>query len=65
MSGDAFLECHYTIIAVLFFVEHVIVLLAAITAFVSAYKASRLKPAIKKNGRKGRKPELTLPEISL
>ena len=65
MPGDAFLDCHYPVIATIFFCEHVIVLLAAITAFVSAYKASQLKPAIKKNGRRGRRPDLALPEISL
>ena len=65
MPGDAFQDCHYPVIATIFFCEHVIVLLAAITAFVSAYKASQLKPAIKKNGRRRVRPDLALPEVSL
>ena len=66
MSGDAFLDCHYPVIAVIFFCEHMIVLLAAVAAFISAYKASQLKPAIKtKNGRRRVRPDLALPEVSL
>ena len=65
MSGD----CHYPAIAAVLFCEHVIVLLAAVAAFISAYKASQLKPAIKtshkKNGRRRVRPDLALPEVSL
>ena len=56
-------------IAVVLFCEHVIVLLAAVVAFVSAYKPSQLKPAIKtkhrKNGRMGVGSDLALSERSL
>ena len=65
MSGDPFLECHYPVIATLLFCEHVVVLLAAVIAFVSAYKTSQLKPAIKKTGRRRVRPALALPEASL
>ena len=65
MPGDPFLDCHYPVIATILFCEHVIVLLAAIIAFVSAYKTSQLKPAIKKNGRRRVRPDLALPEASL
>ena len=61
MSGD----CHYIAIAVVLFCEHVIVLLAAVVAFVSAYKTSQLKPAIKKNGRRRARSDLALSEGSL
>ena len=69
MSGDAFQDCHYPVIAAVLFCEHVIVLLAAVAAFISAYKASQLKPAIKtshkKNGRRRVRPDLALREVSL
>ena len=65
MSGDAFQDCHYPVIAAILFCEHVIVLLAAVTAFISAYKTSQLKPAIKRNGRRRVRPDLALPEVSL
>ena len=61
MSGD----CHYITIAVVLFCEHVIVLMAAVVAFVSAYKTSQLKPAIKKNGRRRARSDLALSEGSL
>ena len=65
MSGD----CHYLAIAVVLFCEHLIVLLAAVVAFVSAYKTSQLKPAIKtkhrKNGRMRVRSDLALSEGSL
>ena len=40
MSVDYIGDCHYTVIAVVLFVEHAVVLLAAIAAFTAAYKAS-------------------------
>ena len=65
MSGDPFLECHYPMIETLLFCEHVVVLLAAVVAFVSAYKTSKLRPAIKKTRRRSVRPPLALPEASL
>ena len=65
MPGDAFLECHYPVIATLLFIEHVVVLLAAVVAFTSAYKASKLRPAIKRTRRRSVRPPLALPEASL
>ena len=65
MSGDPFLEFHYPVIVTLLFCEHVVVLLVAVIAFVSAYKTSKLRPAIKKTRRRSVRPPLALPEASL
>ena len=63
MSVDYFGDCHYGIISVVLFLEHALVLMAAIAAFVSAYRASRLRPAIRRSRRRDSvRPPLAVPE---
>ena len=62
MPRDYMGDCHYTMIAVVLFVEHAVVLLAVIAAFTAAYKASRLRPAIRRTRRRSVRPPLALPE---
>ena len=64
MTVDYFKDCHYTAIAVLLFMEHVLVFLAAVAVFISAYRAARLRPSVRRNRKRNSTiPPLALPEM--
>ena len=63
MLVDYFIDCHYPAIATLLLVEHALVFMAAIGAFVSAYKTSRLRPSIRRSRRRNSISLLSLPEL--